>query len=75
MQSCILIRNLPGRSADVLKALKKLPEIKSANLVFGRYDIAAFAEAPSYEALSILTSKVNATPGVKSTESLVEATD
>ena len=75
MQSCILIRNLPGKSADVLKAIKKLPEIKSANLVFGRYDIVAFAEAPNYKALSVLTSKVNATLGIKSTESLVEAND
>jgi len=75
MQACILIRNLPRKSADVLKAVKKIQEIKQAYFVFGRYDIVAFAEASTYNALSTLTSKVNATPGVKSTESLIEATD
>jgi len=72
MQSCILIRVLPGRGKAALAALKKFPEIKSAHLVFGRYDIVAFAEAPTYEALSILTSKVNAIPENKSTETLIE---
>jgi len=72
MQSCILIRVLPGKGEAALTAIKKFREIKSAYLVFGRYDIVAFAEAPTYEALSILTSKVNAIPENKSTETLIE---
>jgi uncharacterized protein with GYD domain len=72
MQSCILIRVLPGKAEAALAALKKFPEIKSVHLVFGRYDIVAFAEAPTYEALSVLTSKVNAIPENKSTETLIE---
>jgi len=75
MQSCILIRNLPGKGVDVLKVVRKFPEVKNAYLVFGRYDIVAFAEAKNYDALSTLTSKINATAGIKSTESLIEATD
>jgi DNA-binding Lrp family transcriptional regulator len=73
MNSCILIRVLPGRSSAVLEALKKFPEVKSAHLVLGRYDIVAFAEAATYEDLSTLSSKVNAVPETKSTETLVEA--
>ena len=72
MQSCILIRVLPGKGEAALAAIKRLPEIKSAHLVFGRYDIVAFAEAPTYEALSTLTIKVNAIPENKSTETLLE---
>lgn len=72
MQSCILIRVLPGKLSTVLNALKGLPEIKRAYFVFGRYDIVAFAEALTYEALSTLTTKANAVEGVKSTESLIE---
>lgn len=75
MQSCILIRVLPGKGVEVLEAVKKFPEIKSAYLVFGRYDVVTFAEAPTFEALSTLTAKVNAIPETKSTESLIEAAE
>lgn len=67
-----MIRVHPGKGEAALAALKKLPEIKSAHLVFGRYDIVAFAEAPAYEALSTFTRKVNAIPENKSTETLIE---
>ena len=72
MRSCILIRILPGKGEAALAAIKRFPEIKSAHLVFGRYDIVAFAEAPTYEALSTLTIEVNAIPETKSTETLIE---
>ena len=72
MQSCILIRVLPGKGTKALDAVKKFVEVKSAYLVFGRYDIVAFAEAPTFEAISTLTSRVNAIPEVKSTETLLE---
>jgi len=72
MQSCILIRVLPGKGTKALDAIKKFVEVKSAYLVFGRYDIVAFAEAPTFEAISTLTSRVNAIPEVKSTETLLE---
>lgn len=73
MNSCILIRILPGKSSTALEAVKKFPEVKSAHLVLGRYDIVAFAEAATYEDLSTLSIKVNAIPETKSTETLVEA--
>jgi len=72
VQSCILIRVLPGKGTKALDAVKKFVEVKSAYLVFGRYDIVAFAEAPTFEAISTLTSRVNAIPEVKSTETLLE---
>jgi len=73
MNSCILIRVIPGKSSAALEAIKKFPEVKSAHLVLGRYDIVAFAEAPTCEDLSTLSAKVNAIPETKSTETLIEA--
>jgi uncharacterized protein with GYD domain len=73
MNSCILIRVLPGKSSAALEAVKKFPEVKSASKVLGRYDIVAFAEAPTRENLSALSAKVNAISETKSTETLIEA--
>jgi len=73
MNSCILIRVLPGRSSEVLEALRKFPEVKSTHLVLGRYDMVALAEAPTYEDLSTLSTKVNSIPETRSTETLIEA--
>ena len=67
-----MIRVLAGKASAVLEAVKKFPEVKSAHLVLGRYDVVAFAEAATYEALSILSAKVNAILGTKSTETLIE---
>jgi len=73
MNACILIRVLPGKAVAALEAVKKFPEVKSAHFVLGRYDIVAFAEAPTYEAISSLASKINAIRELKSTETLTEA--
>lgn len=73
MKACILIRVLPGKGEAALKAVRKFPQVKKAYLVFGRYDIIAFAEAPNYEAVSALTANVNSIKELKSTESLIEA--
>jgi DNA-binding Lrp family transcriptional regulator len=73
MNSCILIRVLPGKGAAVLEGVKKFPQVKRASLVLGRYDVVAFAEAESREELTTLSSNVNAIPETKSTETLIEA--
>ena len=70
---CILIRGLRGKGFEVLEGVKKLPQVKSAQLVLGRYDVVAFAETPTYEAATALSLNVNAVGGVKSSETLVEA--
>ncbi|MFB0523748.1 MAG: Lrp/AsnC ligand binding domain-containing protein [Candidatus Bathyarchaeia archaeon] len=73
MKACILIRVLPGKGEAALKAVRKFPEVKKAYFVFGRYDIIAFADASDYEAVSVLTAKINSIKELKSTESLIEA--
>ncbi|MDH5362105.1 MAG: Lrp/AsnC ligand binding domain-containing protein [Aigarchaeota archaeon] len=69
---CILIRVLRGKGLKVLNGLKKLPQVKSAHLVLGRYDVVAFAETRTYKAVAALSLKVNAIEGIKSSETLVE---
>ena len=73
MKVCILIRVAPGKGKAALEAVKRFSAIKKVHLVFGRYDIVAFAEAQNYEAVSTLTANINAIKELKSTESLIEA--
>jgi len=73
MEACILARVVPGKASEALEAVKKFPEVKKAYFVFGRYDIVAFVEAPSYEAMTEITAGVNAVDSLKSTETLIEA--
>jgi len=72
MQACVLIRVVPPKGPAVLEAVKKISEVKRAYFVFGRYDIVAFAEAPTYDALSRLSNKLHGIAGTKSTETLLE---
>jgi len=73
-KACILIRVLKGKSSAVLNSLKKIPEVKSAQLVLGRYDVVAFAETKTHQAATALSLSVNAIEGVRTSETLVEAT-
>jgi len=71
-QACILARVKGGKGPAVLSGFKKLPEIKSAFFVLGRYDVVAFAEAADAAALRSLIGKANSIDGIKSTETLLE---
>lgn len=57
LNACILIRFVPRKGKDILEKVKKFKEVKEAFIVFGRYDIAAFIEAPDYETVSNLSLK------------------
>jgi len=73
MDACILIRVIPGKASEALEAVKKFPEVRTAYSVFGRYDIVAYVEAPTYEAITKITDSINAINVLKSTETLIEA--
>jgi len=61
------------RFPNVVKEARKIPGVTDAFSVFGRFDVAVFIEAEDYDKLREIASKVNAIPGVKSTETLSEA--
>lgn len=73
IQACMLIEALPGKVETVLSHIKKIESVRKAFMVFGRFDIVAFIEAPDYEAMRKLSLEVNAIEGVEQTETIVEA--
>jgi len=72
INSVILMRVQAGKAKAALDAVKKFKEVKTAFLVFGRYDVVAFAELVSLEAVKELSSKVNAIKEIRSTETLMQ---
>lgn len=72
VNACILIRFVPAKGKDVLKKVKEFKEVKKAFIVLGRYDIATFIEAPDYETLSNLSTRINSLQGIRRSETFVE---
>ena len=64
---------MPGKASEALEAVKRFSEVRRAYHVFGRYDIVAFVEAPTYEAMNKITDSINEINILKSTETLIEA--
>lgn len=71
--ACVLVRLTVGKHAATREAVKKFKEVKEAFFVFGRYDMAVLARAQDRNTLIKLAAKVNALPGVRATETLIEA--
>lgn len=62
-----------GKHTATREAAKKFKEVKEAFFVFGRYDMAVLARAQDRNTLIKLAAKINALPGVRATETLIEA--
>jgi uncharacterized protein with GYD domain len=73
LSACILIKTVPLQTDSVLKKTRSLEGIRKAIVVYGRYDLVAFVEAPGYPQIRSLTSEINSVAGVRSTETLVQA--
>jgi DNA-binding Lrp family transcriptional regulator len=66
--SYVLINIEPGSEEQVLKEVRKVPNIKECHRVYGLYDMIAKVEADSMDALKeIVTWKMRRLPGVRST--------
>lgn len=64
----VLINSEPGKEREIVELLRRIPEVKEANPVYGVYDIVAKVEAPSLEALKeVVTSKIRNLKQIKST--------
>ncbi len=68
----MLVRLTVGKQDATLEAAKKFGEVKEAFFVFGRYDMVVFARAQDRNSLVKLAVKINALPGVRGTETLIE---
>lgn len=73
LSACILIKTVPLQTESVLKKTRSLKGIRKAFVAYGRYDMVAFVEASGYPEIRSLTSEINSLPGVRSTETLVQA--
>lgn len=69
--ACLLATIEHRRSSDVMNALRKMPEVKDAFMVFGQYDIVVFLEAEDYAELTAVSAEINGIRGIKKTETLV----
>jgi DNA-binding Lrp family transcriptional regulator len=69
MPKAFVFVNVAGGEEDqVLKSLRKLPEVKEAYFVYGGYDIVARVEAESMDRLKeVITWKVRKHDMIKST--------
>jgi transcriptional regulator, AsnC family len=64
----VLINAEVGYEDSVLAEAKKVPEVKTAHLVYGVYDIVLLLEAPNVEMLKdVITKKIRKIPNVRST--------
>lgn len=73
LDACILIKTVPLETTSVLEKTKSLKGIRKVFVVYGRYDMVAFVQASGYPEVRKLTGEINSMPGVRSTETLVEA--
>jgi DNA-binding Lrp family transcriptional regulator len=68
MKAYILINIRTGEIKDVIRQLKKIVEVKDANMTFGPYDAVAIVESQDLDDLGrILAGSIQPIPGVEET--------
>jgi len=72
VNACVLTRIKGGRARRVLESVRKIDGVRRAVFVWGRYDLVAFIEAPLAANIASVAARINAVPGIKSTETLIE---
>lgn len=68
VQAYVFIQAAMGKPGSVAEALRRLPEVKSAVVVTGPYDVIALVEADDLSALGrVITEKIQTIEGVERT--------
>jgi DNA-binding Lrp family transcriptional regulator len=73
LNACVLIKTTPFQTEDVVRKVRKLPQVRKAFVAYGRFDLVVFVRAGDYGAIRELTGTINAIEDIRSTETLVEA--
>lgn len=69
MKAYVLINVRPGKSRAVVKAVRKLKGVRSANAAWGRPDVFALVDAPNEKALAdSVLDRIQRVAGVESTD-------
>ena len=64
----VFVNVVAGAEREVLKSLRKVPEVKEAFLAYGVYDVVARVETDSMDRLKeIITREVRGLDGIRST--------
>ncbi len=72
VKAYVLIVAQPGKTRDVVNAIRKIPQVVESHEVMGPYDIIAEVEAKTLpEIPPILSERIRTIDGVESTTSLV----
>ncbi|SIS36931.1 Lrp/AsnC family transcriptional regulator [Insolitispirillum peregrinum] len=61
----------PKQSADVVQALKRLPEVKALHAISGIFDLIAVVHAPSVVEMDALVDRIGLLPGVERTQTAI----
>jgi DNA-binding Lrp family transcriptional regulator len=71
----VLINTAPGKTKEVLEAVRKIEGVSYAYAVFGRYDIVATSKdmADLGEVASLVVNEIAKLSGVTKTETLIVA--
>ncbi len=68
VQAYVFVQAAMSKPSAVAEALRKLPEVKSAVVVTGPYDVIALVEAEDLSALGrVITEKIQTIEGVERT--------
>jgi len=73
MRACILVCCEPGKYTDVAKKIKEVRDVKRAFSASGRWDVIADVETADLKSLAGVALEINGLPGIRTTETLVEA--
>jgi DNA-binding Lrp family transcriptional regulator len=74
VQAYIFVKVNVGKAKSVVEALRQIPEVKSAHIVWGIPDIIAFAETPDYKSLTeLVLTRVHAIEGITQTDTRLVA--
>jgi len=74
ISACVLVCCEAEKYSDVAKKVKNIKGVVRAFSAAGRWDVIAEIEAPDMKALTNTALKINEMPGIRATETLVEAT-
>lgn len=68
MKSYILIKVRTGEIHEVVKQLRRLPSVRSAEMTFGPYDVIVIAENDDLSSLgTLIANQIQPIPGVEQT--------
>ena len=73
LDACILLKVVPTKAKMILDTISKIAGVRKAYFTYGRFDLAVFVEAEDYKKLREITTNINSTEGIRSTETLPEA--